>query len=257
MHRTVNRRSNPTPDRCRARWVWFVALCCALAVAACAGGSGSSGFDPLLKENQAIDQALDTQGCEVSDGLTICASGAESPAPTPSQTMAPQQSTGTPTPTGSPVAIGTASPTTTVAQPSFTATARATTATPTPTGTPGGSEPSVGTNVPSNDTIPCQLAEADDTCFFVFTFQPEGLPSAASYRVAVRTRNPEGDWLVLPVVDNSAVIEIDTSPSGPDYQIAVLVFTEEPPFVPETVMLLADTGADYAFVTPVLSVEAF
>ena len=55
----------------------------------------------------------------------------------------------------------------------------------------------------------------------------------------MRTRNPDGDWLVLPVVNNSAVIEIDTSPSGPDYQIAVLVFTEEPPSVPETVVLLA------------------
>lgn len=257
MHRTVNRRPDPTPDRRRARWVWFVALWCALAVTACAGGSGSSGFDPLLRENQAIDEALETQGCETNEGLIICASGAESSTPSPTETAAAPQTTPTPTPnpTGTPGPIGTATATTTIPRPSFTATVGGTTATPTPTGTPPSSQPGVETNIGADDTIPCGLAQADGTCFFVFSFQPEGLPSAASYRVAVRTRNPEGDWLVLPVVDNSALIEVDASPSGPDYQIAVLVFTEEPPFVPETVVLLADTGADYAFVTAVLTTE--
>lgn len=259
MHRTVNRRPDPTPDRRPARWVWFVALWCALAVAACAGGSGSSGFDPLLRENQAIDQALDTQGCEMNEGLIICASGAETATPNPAETPQPplNSPTQTPSPTGTagPAVTGTATPTGTIPRPSFTATVGATTATPTPTGTPSASQPSVDTNIGPEGTIPCQLVGADGPCFFVFTFQPEGLPSAASYGVAVRTRNPEGDWLVLPVVDNSAVIEIDTSPSGPDYQIAVLVFTEEPPFVPGTVELLADTGADYAFVTAVLTTE--
>jgi hypothetical protein len=259
MHRTVNRRPDPTPDRSRARWAWFVALWCALAVAACAGGSGSSGFGALLRENRAIDKALETQGCEMNEGLIICASGAESPTPTPTETMQPplDSPTQTPSPTGTPGPLGTATATTTIPQPSLTATAAETTATPTttPTFTPIPSQPSVDTNIEPDDTIPCELVGADGPCFFVFTFQPQGLPSAASYRVAVRTRNPEGDWLVLPVVDNSAVIEIDTSPSGPDYQIAVLAFTEEPPFVPETVELLADTGADYAFVTPVLTPE--
>jgi hypothetical protein len=251
MHRTVNRRPDPTPEPLRARWRWVVALCCALALAACAGGSGSSGFDPLLRENRAIDEALETQGCEMSDGLTICASGVETATPTP-PTDRPTQ---TPRPTGTAEPIpGTATPTGTIPQPSFTATVGES-ATPTPTGTPGSMAPSVDTNVPPDDTISCQLTSAEGPCFFVFTFQPEGLPDAAAYRVAVRTRNPEGDWLVLPVVNNSAVIEIDTSPSGPDYQIAVLVFTEEPPFVPETVVLLGDTGADYAFVTPVLMAE--
>jgi hypothetical protein len=253
MHRTVTRRSDPTPRRCRGRWVWLVALWCALAAAACAGGSGSSGFDPLLRENRAIEEALETMGCEMSDGLTICPSGAETATPEPPFDSPTQ----TPNPTGTPEPdrTGTATPTSATPRPTLTPTMGATTATPTPTGTAGQLQPGVDTNIGRDDTIPCELSSADAPCFFVFTFQPAGLPSAAAYSVAVRTRNPDGDWLVLPVVDNSAVIEIDTSASGPDYQIAVLVFTEEPPFVPETVVLLADTGADYAFVTPVLAPE--
>ena len=45
----------------------------------------------------------------------------------------------------------------------------------------------------------------------------------------MRTRNPNGNWLILPVIDNSALIEIDTSASAPDYQLAVLVYSVEPP----------------------------
>ena len=68
----------------------------------------------------------------------------------------------------------------------------------------------------------------------------------------MRTRNPNGTWLILPVIDNSALVEIDTSASAPDYQLAVLVYSVEPPFVPEEVELLADSGADYAFIAQVL-----
>ena len=81
------------------------------------------------------------------------------------------------------------------------------------------------------------------------------MPPGAAYRVAVRTRNPDGPWLIVPVADASAAIAVDPSRSGRDYQIAVLVFLQEPGFVPEQVELLADTGADLAFVTPVLSAE--
>ena len=125
--------------------------------------------------------------------------------------------------------------------------------TPTPTATPIPVAPSVDTNVAATE-ITCQSSGSDDGCVFLFTFQPNGFPSDATYRVAVRTRNPDGPWLVMPAVDNSALIEVDDRSQS---QIAVLVFLHEPPSVPESVSLLADTGADFAFVTPVFTAQSF
>jgi len=71
--------------------------------------------------------------------------------------------------------------------------------------------------------------------------------------VAVRARDPDGPWIISPAPGNSAPLTVD--PAGPDYQIAVLVFLEAPDFVPAEVDLLADSGADFAFVTLPLSPE--
>jgi hypothetical protein len=84
----------------------------------------------------------------------------------------------------------------------------------------------------------------------VVTFHPIGAPADAAYRFAVRTVAPASVWTILPVVGNSAAVEID--PSGPTYQFAVLLFESNPGNVPTRVSLLSDTGADFAFVTPVL-----
>lgn len=271
MQRTLSRPIDTTPPRAGWRWASLVALCCALS--ACAGGSGSSGFDLLKAENAAIDRALASQGCEVNDGLTICPSGGGAPSPTDTVTA-------TPTATGTPRPSGSATATTTLPRPTLSLTASPTGSPPppssptptttlpapsTPTGTPPPLPsqtptatsiplgPSVDTNIGSSDVIPCQQSDPQGPCTFVFTFQPQAAPADAAYRVAVRTRNPDGAWLVLPVTDHSAVIAVD--PSGHDYQLAVLLFLQEPGFVPDEIELLADTRADFAFVTPVLRAE--
>ena len=69
----------------------------------------------------------------------------------------------------------------------------------------------------------------------------------------MRSRNPNSAWSILPVTDNSASIAVDPTPASRRYQIAVLLFAQDPGFVPDRVDLLGDTGADFAFVTPLLT----
>jgi hypothetical protein len=125
-------------------------------------------------------------------------------------------------------------------------------ASPTPTATEIPSRPAVDTNTSARDTVPCAPNSAT-TCIIAFEFSPIGLPSTATYYVAVRTRNPDGDWLVLPAPANRVEVEIDTSNPAQEYQFAVLVFLADPTFVPEMVELLVDTGADSAFVTAMVA----
>ena len=59
MHRTANRRIDPTPQRGRVRWAWLAAALCAVASRPAAAAAASSGFDlALQRENMAIDTAL-------------------------------------------------------------------------------------------------------------------------------------------------------------------------------------------------------
>lgn len=282
MQLNMRSRIEMTPRK-RAGWMWLILLSCILA--GCAGGSGSSGFD-VLAENAAIQQALDSQDCDVFEGLTICAAGGEAPAtdtpvapaqtptgtPRPTSTARPtstEQSRRTPTPsengatgtpTGTPIAIGTATRTATLAAPTVTET-QAAAPTPTPTlSVPSSPTPSttatpgraaVETNTSPSDTLPC-VPNSDTTCTIVFEFSPVGQPSSAAYRVAVRTRNPDSVWRVVEAPNNRALIEVSDAPPGQEYQFAVLVFSEDPGELPEAVQLLADTGAESAFVTAVI-----
>jgi hypothetical protein len=298
---TNSRRSVARPHA-----LWLATLCCILA-SACAGGSGSSGFD-IAAENAAIDQALGSQSCTENAGLTICASTGEigpvhtpeptasatgipsaSDHPTPPTTPSARMATATPTsaaaatatvtrtttaaPNASPTpaftatprgnATGTATPTTTppratstvasTATPARSATTtgtRTTTTVPTPTVTPAPATPAVSTNVGNTGQLPC-LASAEHGCVFVLQFASVGFPATAVYRVAIRTRNPNGAWRVEDIVGNSATLSLQVP--GPSYQIAILVFLDDPGFVPDHVDALADTGAHYAFVTGVLT----
>jgi hypothetical protein len=262
MHRTIRRPTDTTPTRTGWRSLVLAALCCTLT--ACTGGSGSSGFDPLKAENAAIDRAITSQGCEVAGGLTICASGGEAPSPTVATTATPTATTRpspphtatlrptlalTASPTGTPGPLG--SPTATTTPPPL-PTATGTPPpppSPTPTATPVPLTPRVATNLDGSESIPCTQSGPQAPCTFVLVFQPQAVPADAAYRVAVRARDPDGTWLVLPVTDHSAVIPVEP---GRQYQIAVLLFLGEPGALPDEVELLADTGADIAFVTPVL-----
>ena len=67
------------------RTVWLIILLLALlplGLAACAGGSGSSGFEPV-SEDAAITQALTTQACVRSDALTVCPADVAGPPKAP------------------------------------------------------------------------------------------------------------------------------------------------------------------------------
>ena len=348
MHRTGNRRTDSTRRGGAHPMSWLVALACAALLAGCAGGSGSSGFDAALKaENDAIDRAVESQSCQVENGLTVCASDTSptpSGSPTPSSSAAPTRSstatlppsftatqppasftptrvpasftptrpppsltatpatlpsevpetTATPTmpgphftattqasPTGGPdhatttptqalTSTASSSPTDS-AMPTERATATASasptdsstptpvdsstpTDSPTPTATPPPAAPNVDTNVGPQGMISCQPGDTADTCLFVFSFNPEGFPPGAAYRVGVRTRNPDGAWKLLSVSDNNDVA-VSINPHGPDYQFAVLIYLEAPAVVPAEVELLAFSGADFAFVTPVQTPE--
>jgi hypothetical protein len=83
------------------------------------------------------------------------------------------------------------------------------------------------------------------------------LPSSAFYRVALRTRNPQGNWSVVEAPGNRAEIAVQNNSPSDQYQFAVLMFLSDPGFVPNSVVLLSDTGADTAFVTPIVTAGRF
>lgn len=248
---------------------WALAALCALVLAGCAGGSGSSGFDIVAAENAAIDTALDTGSCVVERGLTICASTSETAAPssTPTATLPPASPTrtamsqltatvtvavtGTPT-TTPPVTV----PTATATQhegPSATRTGTpGPSHTPTPTGTPA--RPSIDIQADPSDVAQC-VSEADSqVCALRFVFLPTDIPAGVAYRAAWRQRNPDSNWRVVPVVGNA--FEVLVPPNVATLQTAVLVYESDPGPVPNEVAVLSDTGADAAFVSAVLTVRS-
>jgi len=251
MHCRTSRRTD-LRHRLGALLAHALMLACGALLAACAGGSGSSGFD-VAAENAAINRALQSQGCEVIQGLTICASGSPTPTPASTATSTPGIPAFTPTATGTPASAATPTTTTTphFASPTPSTTLPLPNPTPTPTATPVPSQPSVDIDVGPNDTLPCRRVAPGAPCITVVTFHPIGAPADAAYRVAVRTIAPSSTWTIQTAVDNSAAVEVDTS--GPTYQIAVLLFLSDPGTLPKRVSLLSDTGADFAFVTPVLT----
>lgn len=208
------------------RWLW-VALC-ALALLGC-GGSGSSGFDATAAENAAIDQALDSAGCVTEGGLTICASGsvAETPA----------------TPAASPSTV-----------PDATGTPAFFSPTPTPTGTPPASRPEVDIQPDPTDVANCAAGADSQSCALRLVFVPVAAPAGAAYRAAVRARDPDGRWRILAVSGNA--VEIIVGPDVAVVQTAILLYEREPGPVPDEVERLADSGADFAFVTAPLAVRA-
>jgi hypothetical protein len=243
------------------RHLWLMWFFLGLSLAACAGGSGSSGFDNFpSSENAAIQTALDDQRCVSFHRLNIC----------PADTGAAAPTTATPTPTEMPSATPTAiasipSPlTTATATPKRQATA---TPPPTPTPTPTLSAPRVDTGI-NDAAIPCAPIDSGDGCVLVVPFAPEGFPSATVFRVAIRTVDPPGVWDIgpdlvpsgpstSPVFDAPAAVENPTgAPDEPQQvQVAVLAFLQPPETVPASVETLADSGADYAFVTADLTLQ--
>jgi hypothetical protein len=224
----------------------LIALGLALLLAGC-GGSGSSGFDALAAENDAIDRAIEGQDCTVENGLTICASTGSEPAPS-----------ATPTPTATQFVDATVTGTPS-AMVSRTATAR-TTGTPTPSAVPTATatttapgHPVVEVDLDSSDIANCEGLDLSQPCVVTVTFMTANTPASAVYRAASRARNPDSIWTLHPDTGYQAFIVVPAEVA--QLQVAILVFNEEPGPLPDEVELLADSGADQAFVTAPVTVR--
>jgi len=223
----------------------LIALFALLLLAGC-GGSGSSGFDALAAENDAIDRALQGGSCPVENGLTICASNQMPSSPMPSATR---------TPTGTPEAAGSATPTRTgTAGPAVTRTATSfPSATPTPTQLPPG-RPSAEVDFSPNDIANCAGTDLSEPCVLTVTFAVSNAPANAVYRAASRERDPDSVWTLHASPGPYAFIAV--APDVATIQVAVLLFDGDPGELPASVELLADSGAQVAFVTEPVDVRA-
>lgn len=257
------------------RSLWCMCWLLALTLTACEGGSGSSGFD-VRSENAAIQQALSTQQCVQHESLTICpaahAGTPPSPTPPPSAATTP---TATPppaenTPTGTPGPgvftpgeFPTATPSA-AATPTAARTASATaTASHSPTPFAGTQQIDIGID----PTVPviCAAVEPSGGCDLVLPFVARGFPAAASFRVAVRTINPNGRWVIgealtapgaaTPSFDAPVALGAPVAATGTVVQAAVLVFSDVAAAVPSSVEELVDSGAEAAFVTGPFTVQ--
>ncbi len=235
------------------RCFWLGLLFAGATLSACAGGRGSSGFD-VSGENATIGRVIDTQQCAGHDGLTICpADQMQTPALTATPTL-----TATVTPTYTPTST---TPTPTMSM-SPTATS---TATPKPTSTlTPVLGPRVDTALSDESSITCVQSAPSGPCSFPLTFAAQGFPSTASFRVAVRAIAPLGSWQLAPepLPSNAAAdgtFETTVILAGPQppaqVQFAVLAFRYMPPSLADEFDSLGATGAEWAFVTPTLSVE--
>jgi hypothetical protein len=243
------------------RYVLVIGFFLAGLLSACAGGSGSSGFDNFpSSENAAIQTALDEQRCVAFHRLSICPADTTTglpanPTPTPEPSSTPTPSVLIPTPQ-----------TTASVTPTRRATAPAApTATPTPTATLPAPRVDTGIN---DAAVPCAAVADSDSCVLVLPFAPEGFPAGTIFRVAARTVDPPSAWTIgpdlvpsgapdSPVFDAPVAINAaaDVADSTERVQLAVLAFLAPPKNAPGTVDLLDDSGADYAFVTGELSLQ--
>lgn len=204
---------------------WFASFAAAMLGAclwACAGGSGSSGFDGVrAAEVAAIDQALEDGNCVAHDRLTICPAR-EQCCPVPA-TPAEQP---TPEPTAAP---------------------------------PADATPQIETRLDAAASVVCAAIAPGDSCALSVVFTPRGFPPGARYFVAVRGNETDADWLVSPAEPAAAtagrfVSPATLAPNTTEVQLAILVFDNEPESLAARVEQLADTGATLAYVTHVLMV---
>jgi len=198
------------------RLTLFLLAASVLGLMACAGGSGSSGFDiSAASEGAAIQRALDKQECLERKGLTIC-----------------------PATEGSPAVPG--SPT------------------PAPSTTPGPmSSPSIDTQLDHTTSLACSLIPASDTCLLSVLFTPRGFEPDAQFYVAVRTNEAGAPWTInTDGARSDALGSFDAPLQAPvqsmEIQVAILVFNTLPATLAIEVVELADSGADFAYVTHVL-----
>jgi hypothetical protein len=202
-------------------------------IAGCAvdGGRGSSGFD--ITENVIINRVLETQQCVSNQGLTFCPADQQ-----------PGTITATPTPTA-PTPTAPASPT------------------PTPTVNP---TPYVNTKLANGASIACTRPGAGAPCSLTFSFAGFGFNAGTSFRVASRLRAPDTAWTLAapptvndagdpPALDALVTLAVPADAIAPRVQFAVLAFLTPPASIPAHFDVLAESGTDFAFVTPEFALE--
>ncbi len=201
--------------RFRAPLLYLLLLAATLTtMMACAGGSGSSGFDiSSASELAAIDRALEERQCLERKDLIICPANEQSP-------LVP----GSPTPVPSP---GPASP------------------------------PSIDTLLDHTVSLSCGFVPASNSCNLSVPFTPNGFEASTRYYVAVRPNRDDAPWTIhstRAITDASGTFHtpLQVPAEGMEIQIAILVFTTEPTSIPDQVAELADSQANYAYVTHVL-----
>jgi hypothetical protein len=274
------------------RYLWLTCWLLVFGLGACEGGSGSSGFD-VRSENAAIQEALVEQHCVQHESLTICPAAetgatpsptspspaASSPTPTsalPGPTTTPSNAVtpaGVPTATASPASSAAASPTPSRAPastttPTSTAARTATvprSATATATATVTSSAQRVDIGIDPHVPVVCVSAQGG-SCAFVLPFAANGFPPTAIFRVAIRTVNSNGRWVIGDALTPSGPatptfeVPVDigapvSSCCGTTVQAAILAFLTPPVSVPAAVDELVDSGADAAFVTEPFTVQ--
>jgi len=135
-------------------------------------------------------------------------------------------------------------------------------------------EPGVDLVLNRDGAVDCTVTGYDGTCDLNVAFWAEGFPPSAVFRVAIRkldpgTLEPKGLWTIgnEPVPSGgspkesfdasvAAIPTADVTGGTAMVQLAVLVFLNPPATIAAATDALVDTGADYAFVTTEIGVEA-
>jgi hypothetical protein len=242
------------------RYLWLTCLLLILGLGACEGGSGSSGFD-IHSEDAVIQAALADQRCVQHESLTICPAAEAGATPSSPATSTPTPGSVAPgsTPTPNNASTPGQLPTATASVTPSAATTRTPSRTPTATATPTSGAQQVEIAIDLRAPVLCAPVQGGG-CAFVLPFAVSGFPPGATFRVAVRTVNPNGRWVISDVLTPTgpapstfeAPVDVSVPVSsccGGTAQAAVLVFYHPLVGVPAEVDELIETGADAAFVS--------
>jgi hypothetical protein len=231
--------------------------CLGLWLAACGGGSGSTGL--ITSEGALIDDVRRTGTCDEFDGAPYCATDSPQATAPGGQSASVVSSGGPPTPVRT--ATSAASPT-----PGGGATATAANATataggapsPTPVGTPGGSSSTpqaTATPAGGKTSTPAAVPTVTPTpAVRSVTVAVDGFASGAACATAARAAGSEDVWrtAALVAVDDSGAAVSFPLPAGvvDPLDLTLLCFDDPPAAVPPLLATLADANPTVVFVLP-------
>jgi hypothetical protein len=119
----------------------------------------------------------------------------------------------------------------------------------------------IDTGLTDGSSLPCIPDEGGAACRFTLPFAASGFAPTVQFRVAVRLADGRA-WMIGPdlvplgspaMPSFDAPVDVQAGPAVPTQslaaQVAVLVFLTPRSEVPDQVEELAESGADYAFVS--------